>query len=338
MGIGSRLKTHKMIALVLFMMFYACGRNETASKKDLVEKDGHEIVALMAVAQEALAQKDSESFQSLFSKNFQTTARTVWERLIMLEDSSSAEEMMLLTSYPELERTTTDVHVNKLYLDMWFDLSRMYGGRNHIYQATWVFRRGGFGQKWFLENLRIERSSLAYGALLIDLKALLRSEFSALGMEWEESIDPTHLLINTLQAMADGDIEALKAYTVDGTLFYAHEYGIELPTVANDDSAMGKHNREQSLAYLQQQVKNLKQGSGHLKVNIRDLEPYFIAYSVVSMPQECTKLKLAIEFDGRPLSKGINSFILSWAAVRLNDKWLAQSMGIHSIQIHRSSQ
>ncbi len=335
MVLGSRLKTHKMIALVLLMTFYSCGRNDTESKKDVVEKDGHEIVALMVVAQEALAQKDSESFQSLFSKNFQTTARSIWERLIMLKDSSSTEEVMLLTSYPELERTTTDVHVNKLYLDMWFDLGHIYGGRNHIYQTTWVFRRGGFGQKWCLENLRIERSSLAYGALLIDLNALLRSEFSALGMEWEESIDPTHLLINTLQAMADGDIEALKAYTVDGTLFYAHEYGIEMPTIANDDSAMGKHNREQSLAYLQQQVKNLKQGSGHLNVNIRDLEPYFIAYSVVSMPQECTKLKLSIEFDGRPLSKGIKSFILSWAAARLNDKWLAQSMGIHSIQIYR---
>jgi hypothetical protein len=40
-------------------------------------------------------------------------------------------------------------------------------------------------------------------------------------------------------------------------------------------------------------------------------------------------------FDGRGLSKNVNSLTLSWAAARVNEKWLAESMGIQSIQGYR---
>jgi hypothetical protein len=332
---GWRPSIHILMASALFIVWVSCSRNGTETKKAIQEQDGAEIVALMISAQEALEEEDAERFQSLFSKNFQITGRTVWQRLLAEKDSSFRDELMRLTSYPELERATTHLHVKRLILDMWFDLNHAYEGRDNVYHATWVFRRGASDPQWKIENMKIQRASLAYGALLIDLNQLFQPDFSALGMEWEESIDPTLLLIDTLNALADEDIEALKAYTLDGTLFYAYDNGVEMPTVANDNTVSGKHNREQSLTYLQQQISNLKQGLAQLKANIKDLEPYFTAYRILSMPAECTKLKLAMTFDGRGLSKNVSSLTLSWAAARINEKWLAESMGIQSIQSYR---
>jgi hypothetical protein len=327
-----RLGKTILLAFALCILITSCSSNGGETRDGIKEKDGAEIVALMISAQEALEEEDSERFRSLFSMSFQTTGRTVWQHLMNEKDSTLRDEIMLLISTPELERATTNIHVKRLVLDVWFDLNHWYEGRNSIYHTTWIFRRGGSDPRWKLENLKVQRSSHAYGALLIDLNQLFQSDFSALGMAWEESIDPTPLLINTLEAMANNDMEALKAYALDGTLFHAYDNGIEMPTVANDNSFRGKHNREQSLTYLQRQVSNLKQALGHLRVNIKDLEPYFTAYRVASMPAECTKLKLAITFDGRGLSKEFKSLTLSWAAARVNEKWLAESMGIQSIQ------
>jgi hypothetical protein len=330
-----RLSKYTMMASALFISLVSCSGNGTEGKKAIQEQDGAQIVALMISAQEALDEEDSERFLSLFSKSFQTTGRTVWQRLMKEKDAILRDKILLLTSYPELERATTNIHVKRLILDMWFDLNHAYEGRDHVYHTTWVLRRGGSDPRWKIENINIQRASLDYGALLIDLNQLFHADFSALGMEWEESIDPTLLLIDTLEALADEDIEALKAYMLDGTLFYAYDNGIEMPTVSNDHTVGGKHNREQSLTYLQQQVSNLKLGVAHLNANTKDLVPYFTAYRILSMPAECTKLKLAITFDGRGLSKKVKSLTLFWAAVRVNEKWLAESMGIKSIQGYR---
>jgi hypothetical protein len=251
------------------------------------------------------------------------------------KNSNLSDKLMRLTSYPELDRATTHLHVKRLILDMWFDLNRVYEGRGNVYRTTWIFRRGASDPQWKIENMKVQRASLAYGALLIDLNQLYQPDFSALRMEWEESVDPTLLLIDTLKALADEDIEALKVYTLDGTLFHAYDNGIEMPTVANDNTVSGKHNREQSLTYLQQQIDNLRKALAQLKANIKDLEPYFTAYRILSMPAECTKLKLAMTFDGKGLSKNVSSLTLSWAAARVNQKWLAESMGIQSIQGYR---
>ena len=300
-----------IMASALFITWVSCSRNGTETKEAIQEQDGAEIVALMISAQEALEEEDAERFQSLFSKNFRITGRTVWQRLMAEKESSLSDELMRLTSYPELERATTHLHVKRLILDIWFDLNHAYGGRDNVYHTTWVFRRGALDPEWKIENMKIQRTSLAYGALLIDLNQLFDPELSSLGMEWEESVDPTPLLIDTLKALADEDMEALKAYTLDGTLFLAYDNGVEMPTVANDNTVSGKHNREQSLTYLQQQISNLRKGLGQLQTNIKDLEPYFTAYRILSMPSECTKLKLAMTFDGKGLSKNVNSLTLS---------------------------
>jgi hypothetical protein len=332
---GRELSRTIIMATALFILSLSCSGNGTETKKDIKEQDGADIVALMISAQEALEEKDAERFQSLFSRSFQITGRTVWQRLLAEKDSNLSDELMRLTSYPELERATTHLHVKRLILDMWFDLNHVYEGRNNVYHTTWVFRRGASDPQWKIENMKVQRASLAYGALLIDLNQLYQPDFSALGMEWEESADPTLLLIDTLKALADEDIEALKAYTLDGTLFHAYDNGVEMPTVANDNTVSGKHNREQSLTYLQQQIDNLRKALAQLKANIKDLQPYFTAYRILSMPAECTKLKLAMTFDGRGLSKNVSSLTISWSAARVNEKWLAESMGIQSIQGYR---
>jgi hypothetical protein len=321
-----------IVASALFILLVSCSRNGTETNKTIQEQDGAEIVALMISAQEALEEEDAERFQSLFSRSFKITGRTVWQRLMAEKASNLKDELMRLTSYPELERATTHLHVKRLILDMWFDLNRVYEGKDNIYHTTWVFRRGASDPQWKIENMKVQRASLAYGALLIDLNQLYQPDFSALKMEWEESVDPTLLLIDTLKALADEDMEALKAYTLDGTLFHAYDNGVEMPTVASDNTVSGKHNREQSMTYLQQQIDNLRKGLAQLKAAEKDLEPYFTAYRILSMPAECTKLKLAMTFDGKGLSKNVSSLTLSWAAARVNEKWLAESMGIQSIQ------
>jgi hypothetical protein len=326
---------HILMASALFLLLLSCSRNGTETEKFIQEKDGAEIVALMISAQEALEEEDAERFQSLFSKNFRITGRAAWQRLLTEKHSSLSDELMRLSDYPELERATTHLHVKRLILHMWFDLNHAYEGRDNVYHTRWVFRRGRPDPQWKIENMKIQRTTLAYGALLVDLNQLFHSDLSALKMEWEESVDPTPILIHTLKALAEEDMQALKAYTLDGTLFHAYDNGVQMPTVVNDNTVTGKHNREQSLTYLQQQISNLKKGLAHLKANTKDLEPYFTAYRILSIPAECTKLKLAMTFDGRDLSKNVSSLTLSWAAARIHDKWLAESMGIQSIQSYR---
>jgi hypothetical protein len=335
MKTGRKLAGTFIMASALFVLLVSCGRNGTETNKAIQEQDGAEIVALMISAQEALEEEDAERFQSLFSRSFKITGRTVWQRLMAEKASNLNDELIRLAGYPELERASTHLHVKRLILDMWFDLSRVYGARDNVYHTTWVFRRGTPNPEWKIENIKVQRASLAYGALLMDLNELNQPDFSALRMEWEESVDPTLLLIDTLKALADEDIESLKAFTLDGTLFHAYDNGIEMPTVANGNTVSGKHNREQSLTYLQQQIDNLRKGLAQLKMTAKGLEPYFTAYRILSMPAECTKLKLAMTFDGRGLSKNVSSLTLYWEAAQINEKWLAESMGIQSIQGYR---
>ena len=331
-----KLDAWKIIALTLVLLSLACSRNSTQPVVE--EHDGVELVSLMGSAQEALENKDAEGFQSLFPGNSVSSAKSVWNRLLKTRGSSDAYEIMQVISYPELERATTGVHVNRLVLGEWFDFSSEYAGKGSVYHTTWIFTREQPDSQWKLQDLKINRSYVGYrspyGALTSDLNHMDRASFLSLGMEWEDSANPSPLLVKTLQALADEDLEKLKAHTVDGTLFYALSIGVEMPSVASDSSASGKHNRKQSIASLKEQIKNIKQASSTLKVDPNDLKPYFTAYSIISMPEHCTKLDLSIEFDGSGISKRVKSFTVSWSAVRLKDVWLTDSMYVSSTKVY----
>jgi len=110
---------------------------------------------------------------------------------------------------------------------------------------------------------------------------MFQSSFMALDMNWEGSIDPVPLLTETFNALANEDIEALKTYTVDGTLFIcAFRKGIEMPTIENGDTVSGRYKRDQSLSFLKDQIQNIKQSSKDLGVSPYQLLPYFTAYRI----------------------------------------------------------
>ena len=339
---GSSMKANwkidvwKIIALALLLLSSACSRNSTQPAVE--EHDGAELVSLMGRAQEALENEDAEGFQSLFPENSLGTAKSVWNRLLREKESSDAYKIMQVMSYPELERATTGVHVNRLVLGAWYEFSSGYEERSNVYHTTWIFTREQLNSQWKLQDLKINRSNVGYrspyDALTSDLNQMDRASFLSLEMEWEDSANPSPLLVKTLQALADEDLEKLKAYTVDGTLFYALSMGVEMTSVASDSSASGKYNRDQSVASLKEQIKNIKRASNTLKVAPNDLAPYFTAYSVISMPEHCAKLDLSIEFDGSGLSKNVKSFTVSWSAVCLKDVWLIDSMYISSTKVY----
>lgn len=324
---GLKRYTYGIVILSILCLLMGCGR----SSKEIKEDDGIELVSLMQNAQEALENEDAALFESTFTKHFAPTARSLWKRFLKRKASSDNGQIIQLVEYPELERATTTVHVNRLTLYVWFDLS----DSNTIYKTSWEFIREQSDSQWKIGNIRIDSVSQGvYGTLLTDLNEMFQSNFLALDMNWEESIDPAPLLTETFNALANEDIEALKTYTVDGTLFSAFSKGIEMPTIENGDTVSGRYNREQSLSFLKEQIQNIKQSSKDLGVSPDQLLPYFTAYSITSIPDYCSKLRFYIDFDGKHISKDVKSFSVSWSAARLHERWLIESMAIKSMAIY----
>ncbi len=110
-----------------------------------------------------------------------------------------------------------------------------------------------------------------YGTLLTDLNEMFQSSFMALDMNWEGSIDPVPLLTETFNALANEDIEALKTYTVDGTLFIcAFRKGIEMPTIENGDTV--RHYWYLPYARLVRPEKYIISTDGEGRTNARHLK------------------------------------------------------------------
>jgi hypothetical protein len=324
-----RLKkyTYKIFILSILFLLMGC----SGSSKEIKEDDGIELVSLMNNVHEALENEDAALFESTFAKHSAPEARSIWKRFLKRKASGDNGQIIQLITYPELERATTTVHVNRLILDAWFDL----GNKNNIYKTSWEFIREQSDSQWKIGNIRIDKvSGSIYGILLTDLNKMFQSSFLALDMNWEESINPAPLLTETFNALVNEDIEALKTYTVDGTLFSAFRKGIEMPTIENDDTVSGRYNRDQSLSFLEEQIQNIKQSSKDLGVSPDQLMPYFNAYSITSIPDYCTKLRLFIEFDDKHISKDIKRFAVAWSAARLHERWLIESMLIKSIAIY----
>ncbi len=328
-------RAYGTIAAVLLLLSSGCAQK--AARPAIEEHDGAELVSLMRGAQQALEEGDAQSFVSLFKEGARPRAERTWKRLYQLRESVGSERIRVLSSFPELERATANVHVERLIPQAFFFFYDPYEGKNVAYQTKWTFTRGGADSGWKLDDLKIERPGLSsgYGQMMKELGNIRHGGFLALEMDWVTDIDPGELLLRTLHALADADMETLKACTIDGTLFYALEKNIEMPTILNDESVSGKYNREQSIKCLKDQIENIKRFANDMEIDPKNLTPYFNAYRILSLPAECKRLKLLIEFDGSSLTESVESFVISWAGARLKGRWLTESMYVESARIRR---
>lgn len=316
----------RVIALAtLVLMFSACGGGDDATV--IHEEDGAELVALMAGVQEAIKTGDQQQFESLFTND--GTARTVWNALMKWKDDEGEGRVLELTTGPAIRRATTEVHVKKLTVRTWYELDSGYENRPRVINTKWTFVRSD--DLWKLDGLRIDSSAGSYGDLVREFNQMDHYSFEALGMDWEERIDPSPVISRALRAMSDSDMTRLKACTVDGTLFRAYDRRVEMPTIANGPTGSDCYNRESSTEFLNGQIKDFHKASGLLQLGADDLMPLVNAYRITSMPRHCKKIKLLILYDGECAASDVTNFSVTWSAAYIMQKWLAEVVGVESI-------
>jgi len=287
----------------------------------------------MTAAQEAVLDRDEVAFTALFPAAATANAAQAWARIAEIGRTAGQAKLGMLVTYPELERATVDKHVQDVVLTAWFDFSSIYSTQDQVFQTTWYFQRGEENPQWFLGDLKIEHSSVHYDPLIGDLFILPEAHFDALAMDWEEAINPEPLLTRAFQAMLAEDFEALKSCSVAGSIFYAWDRRIDLPTVATDPSGYGQDNRRQTMRFFRQEMMGLRNVARELKVDPADLLPFFNAYSISAMPERCTKLELVVNFEGAGLPEAVASLAVGWGATHLKDRWLVETLWVEDASI-----
>jgi hypothetical protein len=320
-------------ALAAVSAALTCGGGGGSSDGVVVEEhDGAQLVALMQNAQKAIQDNDQKTFSALFGGR--PDARTVWNTMNKLKYKSGDYHVTRLTACPGLERAEPGLHINRLMIHVWFDLSRDTGSRWDVYETTWTFARADTA--WTLRGLRIDKASTSYHALLRDMQRMSYNEYLALGMDWEEYVDPVPLMQRWLEAAATEDFPALESRMVAGVLPRAFDMNIELPTLASDDDWAGKQNRRSAENVVEQDIRTLSKSAEQLGLELDGLAPYFGVFSVTSMPRECTKLKFYVNYDGDPLpAAAITDFSVEWSGSYINSRWLIESMLVKSITVLR---
>jgi hypothetical protein len=292
------------------------------------ERDGAEIMAVVAGVKTTLQNDDQTGFEALFTSP--SVAKPAWKRLTNMKWNDGEFKVDQLTSFPEIERATANVHVKKLTVQFWFDLNPSSGKGGEIYETTWNLVRSTEG--WKLSGLRVTKAFTSYGDLVRELGRMDQFSFKSLNMDWEDYGDPSALLVRALEAMERDDVAALRLCTVDGTLFRAFEKSIEMPTVSNGNTPSGRSNREQSAKYLEDQVKGLQKASEMLGMTVNDLAPLITAYKINRMPSKCTKIRLLIGYDGESANADVTSFDVGWTAAYVMHKWLAEYVGVEAVR------
>jgi hypothetical protein len=304
------------------------GGGGTSDEAVVEEHDGAELTALMEKAQKAIQENDVGGFYALFRNP--ADGKTVWDRMDKMKWKSGDYHVTRLTAHPGLERAEPGLHVARLMVHAWFDLSRETGKRGDVYETTWSFVRAD--SVWKLWNIRIDPASISYHALLRDMQRMSYQEYLTLAMDWEEFVDPVPLMQRWLEAAASEDFPALESRMVAGVYPRAFEMNIELPTLASDDDWAGKSNRRSAENVMEKDINTLRSSASKLGSELDELTLYFGAYSVTSMPKDCTKLKMYINYDGGRLPKqSITDFSVEWSCSYINSRWLIESMQVKSI-------
>ncbi|UCH84917.1 MAG: hypothetical protein JSW50_04305 [Candidatus Latescibacterota bacterium] len=304
-----------------------CGGGES-SKATISENDGEELVQLMQGVRTAIQQEDQARFEGYFPAG--SNAKSLWKWLMKTKWDEGGHYVMQLLEHPEIERASTELHVEKLAMCVWFEIDKGYKTHNEIQSVTWTFERGDSG--WGLNKLRFDPAHTSYGDIIRDLNRMDHYSYEALAMDWEERVDPSPVLMRTLTALGNEDLDALKVCTVDGTMFVAFSKGIEFPNLASGNTVSGRSNRDGCAEFLNRQIKAMREASGELKVNAVDLERYVTAYRVLSMPRNCTKLKMAMSFAQPTVPDHVTAIKVSWAASYVMQKWLAEYVGVDRIE------
>ncbi len=315
--------------LFLLVSCSAGGKQEVVN-----ENDGAQITALMQKAHEAVKNDNVASFDSLFLSA--EKSQKVWERINKAKEWRGAFRIVELTETPELERAVTTIHVSKLTLQTWFYFHEADKRHDKLFSTKWSFERSE--NEWVIDDIYFNHGLSQYGDIMNDLRQMSRLSFQAMAMDWEEGIDPAPVLDRTYQALSEGNIETLKACTVDGTMFRAHSQNVDMPRIDTGNTAGGKYNRKISKDFWDNNIENIKNFSASLGVAPEFLRPYFGAYRVTSMPPKCTKLMMRMEYDGsriEGLAKNVGKFKVSWTAARMYQRWLAESMYIESIEAYQ---
>jgi hypothetical protein len=316
-----------LIAVGLLVAAAVLGCQNEHTDVVIDENDGDEIMALASGIQGAVENDDEAAFASCFTSP--SVAKPIWKRLANMKWNDGEYTVERLTSFPGIERAVTDVHVKKLVVSVWYDLSPTPGKGGEIYKTTWELARMGRG--WKISQLRIEKDHTSYGDLVRELRRMDQFSFQALDMDWEDYGDPSALLVRALRAMDSNDVDALKLCTVDGALFRAYEKRIEMPTVANGDTPSGKSNRKQSGECLDDQVEGLHEATEVLGMTVDELAPFITAYRITRVPVKCSKIGLMIRYEG-PSDSGVTSFDVGWTAAYVMQKWLAEFVGVEAVR------
>jgi hypothetical protein len=318
-----------MVLAVVQMV--SCGGEKEAVVEEPVfeEHDGAQLVALMAGAREAMQAKDANSFRAQFKDA--TDARAVWAKMERLTWLQGDWHINRVAAYPQLERAQTVLRVDRLYLHLWFDLSRETGSQGDVYETSWEFVRDD--SLWAIRNLRLDKASTNYHALIRDLFRMGYEQYLALNMDWEEAADPGPLFHRWLVAVGSEDAAALASRSVAGVYARAHEKNIDLPSLSDGDTFAGETSRQSASTMIETQAASIQEACVQLGIKPVELIRYFGAYRITSVPKECTRIKMyAVFSDVEIPGSDVRQFSTEWSAVYINNRWLVEDMVVKGLK------
>jgi len=152
-------------------------------------------------------------------------------------------------------------------------------------------------------------------------------------MEWENSVNPVPLFHRWLLAVGAEDVEAMAAVSVAGVYARAHEKNIELPSLSGGDTFAGETSRKTAKAMIEKQAAAIRETSAQIGIDPVQLTTYFGAWSIQSIPRDCTRLKLfAVFSDVKIPGSDVNQFSTEWSAVYINNRWLVEDLVVKGLK------
>jgi hypothetical protein len=299
---------------------------ETARPRAVVdERDGGELAALMKDAHDAVVAGAPNRFEKQFAGK--SAARKAWRTVQRHQEDYGHYETGVVTTPPEIERAVTDIHVQSLTIEAWYDFSGDHTfDVTPIHRTHWKFERDG--ESWKLASMSVKATTFGYEGAVQRLSNTPYATLMALNMDWEESVDPSPIFAQALRATAREDVIELQRCATNGAVLQASVNDVELPDVHNGSRYVGGMSRTFAEDALRKQIHRIRRASDRLETTPTGLIPFFTAYRVVSMPAGCAQLRVHIEFDGSGVPAPVGSFNVGWCAGYIAHKWLVISLEV----------